>query len=82
MILFRKDKNISTEAGFDDILMKAKFYMYKCRMNKIKPNIQYFVNNDFKQMYKIDKHVYFLEMRNDTFYKKWRPYSEIVNWNA
>ena len=79
LILFGTDHNTKTDICFDDILLKAKFYIYKCRMNKIKPSVQHFVNGDLKQMYKVDKYVHYLEMNIGNFYRKWLLYSNIVN---
>ena len=79
IVLFGNDENTKFDIGFDEILMKAKFFIYKCRINKTKPNIQCFINNDLKQMHEIDKHVHYLEMRIDIFHRKWLLYSNIVN---
>ena len=80
MILFGKDKNTKTDECFDDILLRAKFYIYKCRINKIVPNIQIFVNYELKTFYKIDKYVHYLEMNTEKFYRKWLLYADLVNW--
>ena len=79
VVLFGGDKNTKTDGCFDDILLNAKFFIYKCRLNKVKPNIQIFLNNDVKLMYKIDKYVHYRDMQADKFYKKWMMYSRIVN---
>ena len=79
LILFGTDHNTKTDICFDDILLKAKCYIYKCRINIIKPSVQHFVNGDLKQMYKIDKYIHYLEMNIDIFYRKWLLYSNIVN---
>ena len=46
IVLFGKDKHIKTDACFNDILLDANFFIYKCRLNKVKPNIQVFFDND------------------------------------
>ena len=79
IVLFGKDKHTRTDACFDEILLNAKFFIYKCRLNKVKPNTQVFFNNDIKLLYKIDKYLHYQEMQIDKFYKKWRLYTEIVN---
>ena len=78
LILFGTDENIKTDICFDDILLRAKFFIYKCRINKTKPNIQHFVH-ELKQFYKIDKYVHYLEMRIDNLSKKWQPYNALVD---
>ena len=77
-VLFGKDHYIKTDNCFDEILMKAKYYIFKCRINKVKPNLRFFVNNDLKQMYKVDKYVHYLEMKIDKFYGKWLLYANII----
>ena len=79
IVLFGKDKHIKTDACFNDILLHAKFFIYKCRLNKVKPNIQVFFDNDIKLLYKIDKQLHYNDMQIDKFYKKWMLYSEIIN---
>ena len=76
---FGGDENTRTDACFDDISLNAKFFIYKCRLNKIRPNIQVFLNNDVKLMYKIDKYVHYRDMQAGKFYKKWMMCSGIVN---
>ena len=78
IILFGKDKNTKTDNCFDDILLRAKFFIYRCRINKIKPNIQHF-NNELKQIYKIDKYIHSIEMNTDTFHRKWFLYMNLIN---
>ena len=55
------------------------FFIYKCRLNKVKPNIRLFLNNDVKLMYKIDRYVHSRDMQAGKFYIKWMMYSGIVN---
>ena len=78
MILFGQGENTKTDVCFDEILLNAKFYIYKCRLNKIRPSIHHF-NNDLKRTYKIDKHIHNLEMQTDKFYRKWLLYTDLVN---
>merc|ERR1711963_876101 len=56
IILFGQDENTKTDECFDDILLKTKFFIYKCRINKIRPTLQYF-KNELKQLHKVDKYV-------------------------
>ena len=37
LILFRHDGKTTTDEDFDFILLHAKFFVYKCRLNKLKP---------------------------------------------
>ena len=78
LILFGNDGNTKTDACFDDILLRTKFFIYKCRINKIKPTIQYFTN-DLKQAYKVDEYVHKIEMHVEEFHRKWLLYVNLVN---
>ena len=78
IVLFAGDKNTKTNACFDDILLNAFLKNYKCRLNKIKPNIKiFFSNNNVKLIYKIDKYVHYRDMQTDKFDKKLMLYSGI-----
>ena len=77
IILFGKDQNTKTDNCFDEILLKAKFFIYKCRINKIKPDIQHF-KNELKQIYKIDKYIHNIEMHADAFHRKWLLYVNLI----
>ena len=52
-------------------------FVYKCRLNKLKPTPEAFINN-LKQIYKVDKHVHLMEMTYDKFMMKWIPYNQTV----
>ena len=56
--------------GFDFILLLAKFFVYKCRLNKLKPTLGSF--------YKVNKHVHLMEMTYEKFVKKWTPNNYLV----
>ena len=66
-----KTQLTKVDACFDDNLLNAKCFIYKCRLNQIKPNIEAFLNNYVKFMYKIDKYVHYRDMQAGKFYKKW-----------
>ena len=78
LILFGQDKNTKTDACFDDILLRTKFFIYKCRLNKIKPSIKHF-NNELKHVYKVDKYIHTIEMQADKFDKKWMLYKDLIS---
>ena len=67
-----------TDDGFDKILLHAKFFVYKCRIDKIIPNIQGFINQ-LKHIYKIDKYAHYLEMKTSIFAKTWLLYNNLIN---
>ena len=39
--------------------MKANYYSFKFRINKVKQKIRIFVKNDLKPMYIVDKNFYY-----------------------
>ena len=39
-ILVGHDGKTTTDEGFDFILLHAKFFVYKCRLNKLKPTLE------------------------------------------
>ena len=77
LILFRHDGKTTTDEGFDFILLHAKFFVYKRRLNKRKPTLEYFVNN-LRDIHQVDKHVHLMEMTYEKFVKKWTPYNHLV----
>ena len=79
LVLFGKDNNTKTDDCFEHILLTAKYYIYKCRFNKVKPNIHFFFNNELKIIYKIDKDVHYLKMNVEKFYRKWLLYASVVD---
>ena len=54
-------KKTTTDEDFDFILLHAKFFVYKCRLNKLKPTLEAFINN-LKHIFEVDKHVHLIEM--------------------
>ena len=38
-------KKSTTDEGFDFILLNAKIFVYKRRLNKLKPTLEAFINN-------------------------------------
>merc|ERR1712208_262295 len=76
LILFGTRDNTKTDKGFDFILVRAKFFIYKCRLNKTKPNVNVFIK-DLKYHYNIDEYVHKLEMKLEEFRRKWAAYETI-----
>ena len=54
LVLFKHDRKTTTDEGFDFILLRAKFFVYKCRLNKLKPTLDAFINN-LKHIYEANK---------------------------
>lgn len=78
LILFGKEDYTRTDEGFDFILLHAKLFIYKCRINKTKPRIEQF-RNELRYIYNIDKHVHLLEMSLEKFNRKWMLYLGLLD---
>ena len=61
LIFFGHDGKTIIDEGFDFILLHAKFFVYKCRLNKLKPTLEALINI-LKHIYEVDKHVQSTEM--------------------
>ena len=79
LILFGHDGKTTTDEAFDFILLHAKFFVYRCRLNELKPKLEAFINN-LKHIYEVDKHVHLMEMTHEQFVKKWTLYNHLVSW--
>jgi len=77
LILFGNDDHITTDEGFDIILLQTKFYIHKCRMNKITPNLRTW-KLEIKEFFKVDKYINRMEMSMDKFNRKWYPYLNLL----
>ena len=77
LVLFGYDNTCITDKGFDYIMILAKFYIYKCRINKYHPNLNLFIIEQ-KHMYHIDRYACKLKINEDRFDKKWKPYIDLV----
>jgi len=78
LILFGNDGKNTTDDGFDFILLNAKYYVYKCRLNKTLPRMDVF-KKDLNYVYNIDKHVHIIEMTLEKFHKKWQLYQHLLS---
>ena len=78
LVLFGTDDNIITDEGFDSILIQTKFFIHKCRINKIVPQLPLLML-ELKHNFKIEKHVHQIQMTLEKFNKKWLPYHNIFN---
>ena len=77
LIIFGKDEQISTDEGFDQILLQTKFYIHKCRINKMVPNIITW-KEAIKDFYVIDRYTNKLQMSMYKFNRKWFPYLNLI----
>eukprot|EP00745_Piridium_sociabile_P019664 TRINITY_DN2980_c0_g1_i11.p1 TRINITY_DN2980_c0_g1~~TRINITY_DN2980_c0_g1_i11.p1 ORF type:complete len:147 (+),score=12.13 TRINITY_DN2980_c0_g1_i11:70-510(+) len=76
LVLFGCDDQSKTDEGFVLILLHAKFFVYKCRINKLKPTMQMFLRM-LINIKKVDKYVHQLKMDYNNFFLKWLPYNAL-----
>ena len=76
LILFGTDDQNKTEEIFDLIILIAKYFVYKSRINKTKPRFSGFLN-ELQNRYNIEKQVSFLEMKYHDFNLKWCLYTNL-----
>ena len=76
LVLFGHDGKTITAEGFDFIICMQNF-VYECRLDKIKPALEAFINN-LKHIHEVDEHVHLMEMTYKTFINKWTPFNHLV----
>ena len=78
LILFGTDETNKMDDIFECILLLAKFFVYKCRYNNIKPTVQVFLV-ELQYKYNIEKYVHYLKMQYYDFQRKWFPYTDLIS---
>ena len=78
LVILGTDGSTQTDNGFDFILLHAKFFIYRSKLNKVEPNVNSF-KIYLKHVYAIDKFTYKLEMKIATFNKKWSLYLNFLD---
>ena len=78
LILFGTDGNCTMDEVFELIMLFAKFFVYKCRFNKVKPTVHVFLK-ELQYKYRIEKHVHCLNMQYYEFQRKWIPYINLID---
>ena len=78
VILLGHHKDFKSDDGFDSILLYAKYFIYRCKINKVKPLFRVFLQ-DLKYRYTVEECMYKLDMREDVFFiKKWMMYTTML----
>lgn len=77
IVLFGGDSHFRSDDTFDLILLLAKFYIYRCKMNKdiplFKPYIHY-----LKSRFETEKYVSCINMLNVNFNLNWHAYKPLL----
>ena len=71
------DNETVTDEGFEHIILLTKYFIYKCKINKIKPRLDYFLD-EFKRTLTVEKYMYCTAMNNDKYILKWGAYFVLV----
>ncbi len=77
LVLFGNSENTKTDEIFNQIMLWAKYFVYKCRIDKIKPALPIFLKY-LKTKYEEDKYIHCVEMSYLEFNRKWYPYKKLV----
>ena len=80
LVLFGNDSKTKTDDALDQIILHAKHFIYRCRINKVKPTLKQFIPH-FKESINAEKYTYTLEMRYHKFIEKWCLYQLLLEMN-
>ena len=78
LILFGEEKETQTDAAIDLILLSAKYYIHRCRLQDSMPILHIF-QRMMKETYEVEKYSSQLENKSYKFDLQWFPYLNIVN---
>jgi hypothetical protein len=73
LLLFGNKERVRTDEGFDSIILYAKYFVYRCKLNNIRPLLNVFLL-DLKYKYQVEEFMYKMEMEHHKFTLKWLPY--------
>ena len=73
LIIFGCDEFIRTDDVLDFIIVFAKFYIYKCKMNGDLPSLEVFIHL-LRNRYEIERFVAFTQMYGERFHEMWQLY--------
>ena len=74
-VLFSTDDNF--KSGLDFIILYAKYFIYNCRYEKIKPQLCAF-RKELKKRYEIEAHNQKLKLTLPDFLSNWADYKPII----
>jgi hypothetical protein len=77
LVLFGNDGKTATDKGFNHILLAAKFFIYKCRINIVKSRLDIFLQ-ELTNIHKTDQYVFKMNMKQEAFVKKWLAYLQFL----
>ena len=75
--LFGHDSQIKSDSTFDLIILRAKFYIYTCKINKNIPQLHLF-KQYLKNTFDVDKYNAILTMSYDKIAAEWLYYKKLI----
>ena len=76
-VLFGHDSQIKSDSIFDLIILRAKFYIYTCKINKNIPQLHLF-KQYLKNTFDVDKYNAILSMSYDKIAAEWLYYKKLI----
>ena len=77
IVLFGHDSNFKSDDTFDMILLLAKFFIYKCKIQKNIPQFHLF-KRYLKNAFDVQKHIALVNMSYDKFVIDWHFYKDLM----
>ena len=74
---FGHDSQIKSDSTFDLIILRAKFYIYTCKINKNIPQLHLF-KQYLKNTFDVDKYNATLTMSYDKIAAEWLHYKKLI----
>ena len=78
LILFGITELIYTDKAIDSILLYAKYFVYKCKLQERRPQLDHFIS-ELKHRIIVEKALSYRIGKLNVFNDKWRLYSEMVD---
>ena len=76
LVLFGVDYGMKTDTVFDLIMLSAKMFIYKCKLNNTQPLLNIFMN-EMKYRYRIEMYIAKINNCYNKVMTNWFPYSNI-----
>jgi hypothetical protein len=76
-ILFGTSQNIQTDSVLDFIILCAKFFLYKCKLENSLPRLHCFLKV-LQHAYTVEKRIFWLKGKSEQFDEAWLSYLDLV----
>ena len=77
LIVLGYKNNIFTDKAIDLLIVMGKWHLYKCKLQGREPNVEVF-KQQFKERYRIEKHIYAARSNIDVFNNLWTQYQNLT----